>query len=140
MLYKTPAYLLGPNLANEVNQKPKFSNIPRSLYFSDKFQPKLADLREALRANSFNHKKYNPKLEDKDFKNYYKAAINKIGQTTEVNEMAEQALIFDQLVPRAQRIDVKYQKERAEELEYEINKYGEKHQEELVDKLVNEKL
>ena len=61
-----------------------------------------------MRANSFNHKKYNPKLDAKDFKNYYKAAIDKIGETTEVNELAEQALIFNQLVPRAQKIDEKY--------------------------------
>jgi hypothetical protein len=35
---------------------------------------------------------------------------------------------------------MKYQKGRAEEIQYEINKYGEKHQEEFVDKLVYEKL
>ena len=61
-------------------------------------------MREALRANSVAHHKFNPKFESKDFKEYYKPALDCI-KKGEANEEKEQALLFDILRPRAVRRD-----------------------------------
>lgn len=74
----------------ETDAGPKQEPYPRSLYFSNKFQPKLSDLREALRANSICHHKFNPKFESKDFKQYYKPALDLIKKSDDTNEEQEQ--------------------------------------------------
>jgi len=49
----------------------------------------LSDLREALRANSLFHDRFNPKFESKEFKAYYKPALEMIKNTCEINEEIE---------------------------------------------------
>ena len=51
--------------------------MPRSLYFTNGYMPKLADLRDAVKNNSIFHHKYNPQLEDPAFKEIYGRVLKK---------------------------------------------------------------
>ena len=55
----------------------KKTNIPQSLYYTNGYMPKLADIRDALRANKVFHNRYNPALDDPKLRAYYKDAIKK---------------------------------------------------------------
>ena len=48
---------------------------PRSLYYSNQYLPKLADLRDAMRINQVFHNRFNEVLELPETKRYYAAAL-----------------------------------------------------------------
>ena len=50
-------------------------DVPKSLYFTNGYMPKLADLRDALRNNLMHHNRYNPELETEDFKKLVAPAL-----------------------------------------------------------------
>lgn len=52
-------------------------NAPKSLYFTNGYMPKIADLRDALRNNSMYHSRFNPELETDDFKKLVGPALKK---------------------------------------------------------------
>lgn len=52
-------------------------DVPRSLYFTNGYMPRLADLRDAIRNNTMFHNRYNPELETDDFKKLMAPALKK---------------------------------------------------------------
>ena len=58
----------------------EMKNVPRSLYFTNGYMPKLADLRNAIRNNLIFHNRYNPHLDDPEFKRIFDPAINRSPQ------------------------------------------------------------
>ena len=53
----------------------KKPRIPQSLYYTNGYMPKLADLRDALKSNKVFHNRYNPDLDDPSLREYFKDAI-----------------------------------------------------------------
>ena len=50
-------------------------DIPKSLYYTNGYMPKLADLRDALKSNTIFHSRYNAELDDPGLRKYFKHAI-----------------------------------------------------------------
>ena len=83
----------------------KKPNIPQSLYYTNGYMPKLADLRDAIKQNKIFHNRYNPELDDPQFKKYFRDAIKpskseRKGETDE-NHENQDALKF--IIPRHQK-------------------------------------
>jgi hypothetical protein len=74
--------------------------IPRSLYFTNKAQPRLSDLREAIRANTFLHDKFNPSLEGKALA-YYKPALEAMKSIGDESDMLVKTKVYDLLLKQA---------------------------------------
>ena len=55
----------------------KKPNVPRSLYYSNGYVPKLSHLRDALRNNNIFHNRFNPEFETSEFKKTYAPAIKR---------------------------------------------------------------
>ena len=53
----------------------KKKDVPRSLYYTNGYMPKLSDLRDALRNNEIFHNRYNPHLDMPDIKRDFATAI-----------------------------------------------------------------
>ena len=56
-----PATVLFKDEREGGGKKPR---IPQSLYYTNGYMPKLADLRDALKSNKIFHNRYNPDLDD----------------------------------------------------------------------------
>ena len=56
----------------------KKPSIPQSLYYTNGYMPKLADLRDAIKSNKIFHNRYNPELDDPQVRKYFKDAIKLI--------------------------------------------------------------
>ena len=76
-------------------------NVPKTLYFTNGYMPKLADLRDALRNNIMHHDRFNPELETEDFKKFIAPALKlQPGEIKgKVDNRLEQGDIHEILVP-----------------------------------------
>ena len=91
--------------------------MPKSLYFTNGYMPKLADLRDALRNNELFHNRYNPNLDTPEIRQAFATAIKRQPEETPgmVNEEFENQPLIDMLIPVHQEIiDKKREKAQIE--------------------------
>ncbi len=92
--------------------------VPRSLYYTNGYMPKLSDLRDALRNNEIFHNRYNPELDTPAIRKVYQAAIKlQPGEVKgKVDEEFENQPVLEMCIPSHQDfIDKKRAKIIAEE-------------------------
>lgn len=79
----------------------EMKNVPRSLYFTNGYMPKLSDLRDAIRNNKIFHNRYNPNLDDPEFNRIFANAINRspTEPAGKIDEAFEDQLVLDMLIP-----------------------------------------
>ena len=79
----------------------EMKNVPRSLYFTNGYMPKLSDLRDVIRNNKIFHNRYNPNLDDPEFNRIFANAINRspTEPAGKIDEVFEDQLVLDMLIP-----------------------------------------
>jgi len=89
-------------------------DVPKSLYITSGYMPKLSDLRDALRNNAMYHNRFNPEFETADFKKVYSPAVRlQPGEVPgKVDEVFENKPVLEMLIPRQQAILNRQRQER----------------------------
>lgn len=83
--------------------------LPRSLYYTNGYMPKLGDLREALRNNKIFHHQYNPQFESAAFRKYHAEALKLLKEDPQNVDLdlENEIEVLDLLQPHHQRMQEK---------------------------------
>ena len=84
--------------------------------------PKLSDLRDAIRNNTIFHNRYNPHLDDPEFKRVFAAAIRRSPheQKGKIDEAYENQPLLEMLIPVHQKIEDKAREKLEVEKNYQV--------------------
>ena len=123
-------------------EESKKKDVPRSLYYTNGYMPKLSDLRDALRNNEIFHTRYNPNLDTPEVKRAFATAIKRSPSEVpgKVDEEYENQYLLDMLIPVHQDIVDKRQAKFIKEANYQAVLNTRTQQKKTMDKLIKIKV